>query len=423
MTSRTHVRSLGIWLTNVAACLATALSYASGNCVQYQVLYLDYPASAANIPSSDRLALAHAVCGVSGSDCHEVCDSTFDPAGGTTYHQGTVGIRQSIHGTGSCAVDGLDGWFDFIAAGTGPCPPPPVPQFDPNKNACDGTCPAGRDPLLTGDPINIGLKANIQKDEDYRSPGPFPLTFQRRYNSNASTDDTYLPNRTLGGHWRHNYDRTVAVDTSWLPVVATVVRPDGRMLNFKQTSGGWAPDADIEDKLTQLTDGSGNPAGWSYVTADSVTETYDVSGRLLSIADRTGVTQTLAYSTSSTSSSIAPESGLLISVTDSFGRQLNLAYDASARLHTLTDSAGGVFTYGYDSNGMLQTVTYPDTYVRTYIYGEFGAADTSLTGIVDENSTRFATFQYDSSGRAISSQHAGGWNPCRCLTPRILQEM
>ena len=31
-----------------------------------------------------------------------------------------------------------------------------------------------------------------------------------------------------------------------------------------------------------------------------------------------------------------------------------------------------------------------------------------LTGIVDENATRFATFSYDNTGRAIATVHAGG---------------
>jgi uncharacterized protein RhaS with RHS repeats len=40
-------------------------------------------------------------------------------------------------------------------------------------------------------------------------------------------------------------------------------------------------------------------------------------------------------------------------------------------------------------------------------------------GIVDEDDNRYATFAYDSTGRAISSQHAGGADlvqPGTCLT-------
>jgi len=57
-------------------------------------------------------------------------------------------------------------------------------------------------------------------------------------------------------------------------------------------------------------------------------------------------------------------------------------------------------------------VTKPDSSVRTYLYeiptvGYIGFPH-ALTGIVDENATRFATFAFDSIGRAISTEHAGG---------------
>ncbi|MFJ2988637.1 RHS repeat protein [Collimonas sp. NPDC087041] len=58
-------------------------------------------------------------------------------------------------------------------------------------------------------------------------------------------------------------------------------------------------------------------------------------------------------------------------------------------------------------------VEYPDNKTRTYVYNESAnTADANLphalTGIVDENGNRFAIFNYDSSGKAISTEHAGG---------------
>jgi YD repeat-containing protein len=44
---------------------------------------------------------------------------------------------------------------------------------------------------------------------------------------------------------------------------------------------------------------------------------------------------------------------------------------------------------------------------RSYLY-EDTQHPTSLTGIVDERGVRFATWHYDSQGRAISSEHANG---------------
>lgn len=122
-----------------------------------------------------------------------------------------------------------------------------------------------------------------------------------------------------------------------------------------------------------------------------------------SITDRAGLTQTLAYD----------PNGHLISVTDATGRQLTFTYDTSSRIATMTDPAGGLYTYTYDASNNLSAVTYPDGKAKTYLYNE--PANTSganlpnaLTGIVDENGNRYATYSYDTSGRAISTGHANG---------------
>ena len=54
-------------------------------------------------------------------------------------------------------------------------------------------------------------------------------------------------------------------------------------------------------------------------------------------------------------------------------------------------------------------MTYPDTTTRTYHY-EDPVFRHHLTGITDENGVRYATFAYDSWGRATLSEHAGGFD-------------
>lgn len=73
----------------------------------------------------------------------------------------------------------------------------------------------------------------------------------------------------------------------------------------------------------------------------------------------------------------------------------------------LTDPAGGVYRYTYDVNKNLTSVTYPDGSSKTYHY-ENASLPQALTGITDENGSRFATYTYDAQGRATSSEHAGG---------------
>ena len=201
-------------------------------------------------------------------------------------------------------------------------------------------------------------------------------------------------------------------------MTVSMYRPDGKVLYFTFTNGTWTSDSDINGRLTQLTNATGTVTGWKYVNVDDETEVYDANGKLLSIANRAGFTQSLAYSNAGTPAAVAPAAGLLISVTDASGRQLNFTYDASSRVSGMSDPAGGVYKYAYDSSGNLAGVIYPDLKIRTYLYGETAHVSAtpnagvsyvnSLTGIVDQNGSRFATWNYDAQGRATSSEHGVG---------------
>ncbi|MFP3387113.1 hypothetical protein, partial [Tritonibacter sp. SIMBA_163] len=55
----------------------------------------------------------------------------------------------------------------------------------------------------------------------------------------------------------------------------------------------------------------------------------------------------------------------------------------------------------------VATVTYAGGGVRTYHYENLDFPQ-HLTGITAEDGRRYSTFTYDTIGRVISSQHAGG---------------
>ena len=141
------------------------------------------------------------------------------------------------------------------------------------------------------------------------------------------------------------------------------------------------------------------------------TEIYDLTGHLLSSTALNGQVTTFTYSDGTTSTSIAPTPGLMVQVTDAFGASLHFTYDTQGRLATMSDPAGGVYAYAYDANNNLTSVTYPDQKSISYLYNEAGLATPSmtaaLTGIIDENNTRYATFTYKNY-YAASTEHAGG---------------
>lgn len=79
----------------------------------------------------------------------------------------------------------------------------------------------------------------------------------------------------------------------------------------------------------------------------------------------------------------------------------------------MTDPTNGVTQYTYDTAGNLTAVIYPDGKTRAYHYNEQAYTSNTnlpnaLTGITDENGVRFATYTYDTQGRAVVTEHAGG---------------
>jgi YD repeat-containing protein len=297
-----------------------------------------------------------------------------------------------------CQLPGFQGW----QAGEPEVQQCPDPPFDPNKNA--GPC--CHELSGASNPINGGTGNKNEVQTDFQGTGSLALQFMRYYNSAPTISRQGLST------WTHNYQRLVQAPIGSAGMVRAL-RPDGRRETFVPLAGGLVPDGDNAAQLTQTTDGQGTFTGWKYVGTDDTVELYDTHGVLLSIASRAGIMDVMSYSTSATPPAVAPRLGLLIGVVDSFGRQLTYTYDSLSRLATATDVDGRVYRYAYDSNNNLTIVTYPDGRTRQYLYNEpaYSAAQSLtsvLTGIVDENGTRFAAFSYDAQGRAIASEHSGG---------------
>jgi len=283
-----------------------------------------------------------------------------------------------------------------------------------NLGSCSSSSSAGGSAGNGGqqaNPITLGVGNKLQVETDYAGGGS-GIHFERTYNSGGVVQSQSSANfgsnwfTQMGAYWRHTYDRTLAVNATPLITTVQAYRPDGRVLGFNLYNSVYSADPDISDRLAVLSGG----AGWKYTTAEDEVEIYNSAGQLQSITSRSGVVQTMTYSTSTTPPSVAPVPGLLIGVTDSFGRKLSFTYDSASRIVSMTDPANKTYTYAYGANNNLTGVTYPDSRTRTYVYDEAAFVSgvdepNALTGIIDENSVRFATFQYDASGRAIFSGH------------------
>ena len=296
-----------------------------------------------------------------------------------------------------------------------------------------------------GNPVSPGLEVKTQVEVDYQSVAArSPLFFVRQY---ASWHPTPYPN-TLGKNWFIQvFSRYLTLDTSFI----AATRELGSSKAFALSSGNWVAKTYTADRLEAYNDGNGS--AWRYYDANrQAYEFYDANGILLRVQQINGDTYTLHYSDSNTPGSIAPFPGLLIEIEANSGAELHMIYNSQGLLSEMEDPAGQTYTYIYGDgedipSDQLASVIYPDNTTRQYRYetqngpmgyyssGTIGlysvpaaAPQTSdvltyhtdyskftgenerypLTGIIDENGDRFATWQYDAKGRPVMSTHANG---------------
>jgi YD repeat-containing protein len=253
----------------------------------------------------------------------------------------------------------------------------------------------GKNCTETGNPVTVCNGNKFQEAVDFRSNGTNVLEFVRYYNSQAQYAGK------MGIAWRHNFERQLVFVTS---SKIYALRADGRQLTYNKSGSVWTTDTDVPQTLTQ----SGST--YTLTDTDDTQETYNSSGQLTAVTQRNGYVQTLTYT-----------SGKLTSVSDNQNRSLSFAYDSDGFLETMTDPDGEVYTYGYvdaypsgwgTTLKLISTVTYPNNPseanpVVTYHY-EDADLPTYLTGITDERGNRYATWEYNSAGQVITSEHAGG---------------
>ncbi|MBK8164193.1 MAG: hypothetical protein IPK65_13970 [Gammaproteobacteria bacterium] len=248
------------------------------------------------------------------------------------------------------------------------------------------------------------------------------------------------------------------LDSSFIVVVRAV----GDTKAFDLSSGNWVARSPTPDSLVVFNDGNGS--AWRYYDAErQAYEFYDSNGLLLRVQQLNGDEYILQYSDSNTPSGIAPYPGLLIEIEASSGAEIHLSYNAQGRLIEMQDPASQTYSYSYGDGDevpedYLVSVEYPDSTTRQYKYENNlgplanyveenpppglssaelnalagyinGVADEAdmeittiplvnytallgenkqrpLTGIIDENGDRFATWEYDTEGRPSVTTHA-----------------
>ncbi|WP_347557573.1 RHS repeat-associated core domain-containing protein [Robbsia sp. KACC 23696] len=246
---------------------------------------------------------------------------------------------------------------------------------------------------MVGNPVAVNIGNKYEATTDFTTVGQDPLIFSRHYNSLSQEISS------LGAGWRSNFDRHLRFNTGdgSAATMTYATRADGAIIAFEKQSNSWYPsDGDVNATLTSINNG--------LVLTDSNdnVETYSLDGRLTSVISRSGYGQTLTYDANNN----------LSSVVDSYGRSLTFTF-VNGAMRTMTTPDGNVYTYNtadlVGTAKILTSVVYPGSTQPTvvYVYDD-PSYPRALTGIIDENGKRYATWGYDQNLRAVSSMHAGG---------------
>jgi len=289
--------------------------------------------------------------------------------------------------------------FDRSTNNSVACPAPaPVREEQQSTNSVSPTCAESQGQRglggqkMQGNPVDCTTGTKIQTEIDYADAD---FRMERTYSTEKLSG-------TGPAGWGFQQAR-LSVNTTLSYDVAVFTLGNWRRVFIRNTGTTiWTSSRVDDGELVQV---SGQqvfklPSGRNYE--------FDSLGRLSARVEPDGRRFNLSYAGNS-------YGGITETYTHSTtGRLYRIAFDAAGRTAEFIDPAGNSTYYGWDSQGRLATVTYPDDTplvstdnpMRQYLY-EDSANPKGLTGIIDENGDRYATYAYDSQGRTILSEHAG----------------
>jgi len=355
-------------------------------------------------------------------------------------------------GAGSCdnECEGADCGPPEPPEPPGPPEPPVPPPLDPGKKPCGGN------------PIMFESGEKVQVETDYVGPGTFPIRIERRYSSQAQQWNIYsgfevpetvkevgiryLPNPSTNDQSGTciSYDHSAGIqlkyafnplgtpeefykaepgNTGSLYKSKYYANKNGNVLikhnNHRQCGN---IDGRPEDPILKI-DFDGQELWTRYLIQ------YKDGGMLYILPSTYQVKRYIYVSVSGHRHLYRLEKNR-ITVTDDNGNVVQLNKDGFEVINAVVnpdeegkgltfdyqydtiygelerrDSNGELKTYGYSRN-MLSQVKYSDGTSKKYYYENI-KWPFHLTGITDEKDIRFASWEYDRFGRAISSEHAG----------------
>lgn len=273
-----------------------------------------------------------------------------------------------------------------------------------------------------GNPITaeVGQKVQIEVDGSFegRSLSRYYGSFGAIYASGSALETV-----SLGARWRDAFDYRLQPMTG-TSVVAGLSVPNGALQFFRNDGSTVLPTDTRSYRFVATTSGYDITAAGEFMR-------FNAAGRLVSLTTSSGRTYTLNYSDGTASGpngQVAKDASdsqwggpvpanQLVKVESDTGRVLRYERDMAGKITQMRVGTGDPIRFFYSNDDLLVKVVYPGGQARLYHYNEpaqTGGANfpNMLTGISDQDSggtpARYASFFYDASGRAISTQHNGG---------------
>ncbi|MDH6169445.1 RHS repeat-associated protein [Variovorax boronicumulans] len=271
-----------------------------------------------------------------------------------------------------------------------------LPSSDPAEKP-DEMCMAPSGGKEAGNPILPATREKIQNEFDIAGSGANPINFVRTFRSGGTKYQD-----GMGERWTHNLSvKLLDIPPTMSPEGTSETSPrtirimgGGYDAKFYRVDSIWIP----ENGLDILN--SGNGGGWTYLKGSSGSIlNFDASGNLQTVVKRNGWVTSYQYNSD----------GLPVQIGSSLGNTINLFYNLTKQLIKSTSSDGKFVDYEYDGSGRLTAAVYSLGVNKNYVY-EAASFPQFLTGVIDESGGRFATFTYDSQGRATRTEHAGSSN-------------
>ena len=249
-------------------------------------------------------------------------------------------------------------------------------------------------PLLCDRCGMVGNPSDVTTGDKYEPEPDIDLSWielSRHYHSGATN-----VGGGFGYGWTHSQNVRLMVEPIFVFGAIGLIQADGSQLPFKNVGTNLYEDTIGRGDRLAL---SGN--SWTLHQQQRLME-FNTEGRLTALRNEDGTSLVYAYNNLSQ----------LTTITHNTGRRLEFGYDPGAPIgvsRILSVAVNGVvqMSYAYTPAGLLDAVTYADLRQRKYHYEDL-RFPSNLTGITDENNSRYSTFAYDDKGRVLSSVHAGG---------------